>query len=298
MTAAALLALVPLAPAVAQVVVTVSGDTAYAQIALTGPLGQPYDADVTIQFDTPQHLTPGNLNLTAQVISPLDPVLVSRLPAGTFVDPAFPVLITIEPLNLPWLFKNGFDNLDAGGNLSFINTYQIDVHTADLECQPNTPYRLFKAPLGGAFFDLSADVRRGSVRGRGRGGGFSQFMLIRDPRLEVISVLGINVPVIALAKVTVLETRIIAAALNNVLQLNLLGLLANVQTALLVLDYTTALLNIDQLIDQIHLHAGVDLPNQWRAERDLTNDAGDIEGLAASLRYSILRLQSPGACPL
>lgn len=279
----------------AQVVVTISGDTALATISLPNPPGPPVVADVSIMFDNPTNLTAANLNLTAEIVDPNDAALRARLPLGTFIDPAFPVLITVEPISIPHLFRSSFDGAEGGsGNLVFENAYTFEIHTHHLVYAPGTPYRLFKSPVGGAFSDISSDVLNGSVRGRGRTGGFSQFTIANDPRPELIGLPGLGVPVIALGKLVVLEARIGAAAISDVLRLDLLRLLANVNTALLSLDYATAILNLDLLLAQVHASAGVDMPNVWRAERDLVNDAGDIDGQASSLRYSIIRLQGSG----
>lgn len=286
-----LLGLLSAVPAQAQVTVTINGNVAEVDISLFNGFTT-IDADVTITFEQPQNLTAQNLNFQAQLISPTDPAVVNRLPAGVNIDPAFPVLITIEPLYFAdRIFASGLQSGEGGdGNLRFINSYEMQVHTHELLYTPGTPYRIFKAPLGGTFFDITADVTNGSVRGRGRSGGFSQFMMVRDTRPELVGVLGLGLPVIALLKVVELELRITVAILGNLLRLELVGLLANVQAALLILDYATALVQVDQLILRIDQEAGTGIQNEWRAQRDLVNDAGDLDGLARSLRYSIIRL--------
>lgn len=275
----------------AQVTVTINGNVANVDIALFNGFTT-IDADVSISFVQPLNLTAQNLNFQAQLVSPTDPAIVNRLPAGVNIDPAFPVLITIEPRYFAdRIFASGMQTFEGGdGNLSFLNSYEMQVHTHELTYVPGTPYRIFKAPLGGAFFDITADVSNGSVRGRGRSGGFSQFLMVKDTRPELVGLLGLGLPVIALLKVVDLELRLVGAILNNLLRLELAGLLTNVQAALLLLDYTTALIQVDQLILRVDQEAGTGMQNEWRSQRDLVNDAGDIDGLARSLRYSILRL--------
>ncbi|GMV28584.1 MAG: hypothetical protein AMXMBFR59_07090 [Rhodanobacteraceae bacterium] len=274
------------AAALAQVVVTVSGNVAHADISLVSGL-QTYDGEVTITFDSPANLTPQALNLTAEIVNPTDPAIVARLPAGTAVDPAFPVLITVEPTSFERIFASGLEPGETGdGNLRFVNAYDIEIHTHELVFVPGTPYRVFKAPLAGAFFDITADVTNGSVRGRGRSGGFSQFLLVNDTRPETV----LGLPVIALGKLVDLELRLVAAILGNVLRLELAGLLTNVQLALLSLNYAAAIVQIDLFILRVNQEAGAGIPNVWRAQRDLVNDAGDLDGLARSLRYSLERL--------
>lgn len=269
-------------PVHAQVVVEVVGDVAHATISLAGSGGQVYSAEVTIEFDAPLNLAPESLNLTAELVDPADPALAQRLPAGLVVDPAFPVMVTVEPPVVTWLFRSGFEGgASPNGSLSFRNAYRIEVHTEHLEYTPGSPYRLLKAPLGGAFADMTESVLQGSTRARGRGGAFSQFVVAADSRLPLLT---------ALDKLLALDTRLLAAVLADPLRLDLVALLAQVHAAVLVpiIGCTNALLPLDAFLEEIAAHAGLDIANLWRAERDLANDAGDLESLARTLRFSLL----------
>jgi hypothetical protein len=280
-TTAALLALLPAAfPAQAQVVVEVVGDTAYADITLADATGT-YQADVTIAFDTPANLTPASLGLDAVLVDPSDPALAARLPAGLAIDPDFPLLLTVEPPDLPWVFSSGFEGNALAGALLFHNTYLIEIHTHDLVYTPRSPYRVLKAPLGGPFADVTEDVRSGSTRARGRGGAFSQFVVARDTRLPWA---------VALEKVVALDLRLLSAVLTDTLRLDLLALLADVQVALLVplVGCNNALAPLDDFIGEVQANAGINIANTWRAGHDLVNDAGELESLAATLRFSLL----------
>jgi len=282
-------------PAHADVSVSVIGNQAFAQIALPASSGI-IDADVTITFDSPANLSPASLNLTAQVIHPHDPVLRARLPACVpldcvAIDPAFPLLITVEPPAVPWLFHSGFEaDGESSGLLAFLNTYEIEIHTPDLDCAasaagehcPATQYRLFKAPVDGPFADYTQDVLKGSVRARGRGGSFSQFLIVADQRVALS---------VELEKSVLLQARIIAAMLDGVLSGELLGLLADVQVAVTLNDFGTAIARVDALIQTVAANAGTGIANYWSADRGSVNDAGDIEALAWSLRYTLVRLQ-------
>lgn len=297
------------AAASAQVVVTVTGDTAHATISLTDDNGTTYDADVTIVFDTPQNLTPAALNLTASIIDPadIDPrLLVDQYGASNClqpipivgevycptIDPAFPVMVTVEPIVLPWLFASGFDGGDSGdGVFSFINNYQLEIHTHDLAYTDRSPYRVFKAPIGGNFHDVTYETAPGSMRARGRGGAFSQFVIANDPR----SNLGLlSAQLVSIQKIGELDTRILAAILSDGLRLDLLDLLAEVN-ALLLVDLTGALAALDSLIDLIDLDAGNGIANVWRADHTLVNDAGEMQELAETLRFSMLLQQGAAA---
>ena len=280
----------------AQVVVTVDGDTAHATISLTDNNGVTYDADVTITFDTPLNLTPQSLNLTAELVDPASSALQDRLPPppsclvpplvcspGVQVDPRFPVMITVEPVDFSWLFASGFDGGDGSGDLQFLNTYDFEVHTHDLLYTDESPYRLYKAPIGDDFHDVTNDVTEGSVRVRGRGGAFSQFLVVEDTRA------GLTV---AVDKIVALHLRILAAAIDDGLRLDLLALLAEVD-ALLLIDLTGALDALDQLIELLLENAGINIDNVWSAHHDVVNDAGEMLELAYTLRFSLLHPGSP-----
>jgi hypothetical protein len=296
---AGMLCLALASAASAQVLVTVDGDTAHADISLTDASGHTYAAEVIIQFDTPHNLTPEALNLTAEIVDPAA-INATRMPQGDScllvlcpcpdpvdnvcppptVAPDFPVMVTIEPISLPWLFYSGFDGGDAGnGELSFQNTYQVEIHTHDLEYSDDTLYRLFKAPVDGDFEDVTTEVAMGSFRARGRGGAFSQFLIAIDPR---------DANNVANIKLGALTTRILAAALADGLRLDLLGLVAKVE-ALLLVDIVGALNVLDQLIGTIELDAGVSIPNIWDASHTAPNDAGEMDSLAQSARFSMTR---------
>jgi hypothetical protein len=298
------------AAASAQVVVTVDGDTAHAAVSLTDNNGTTYDADVTIVFDSPENLTPAALNLTATIIDPgqINPRLAldqydksncytQLLPPATFcptIDPAFPVMITVEPIVLPWLFTSGFDGGDSGdGVFSFLNSYQLEIHTHSLAYTDRSPYRVFKAPIGGNFHDITTDTAPGSMRARGRGGAFSQFVIANDPRSNqgLLGALAVST-----AKVLELDTRILASILSDGLRLDLIDLLVQVN-ALLLIDLTGALSALDSLIDLLDLNAGTDIANVWRADHTAVNDAGEMQELAQTLRFSMLLQQGAAAHP-
>lgn len=283
--------------ALAQVAVTTLGNEAHALIAL--PEGNPtVFADVTITFDSPVNLSAAALNLTAELVDPNDAALTARLPSCLLVtcvaiSPDFPLLVTVEPPADGSLFRTGFEPDESNsGLLGFSNTYEIEIHTANLDCSaagiglpcPTTDYRLFKAPLAGNFVDYTSEVIKGSVRARGRDGAFSQFLIVADTRSSLT---------VELDKELRLQARILAAALDSTLSGDLLGLLAQVQVAVLVtLDYAAAIAALDDLIALVEANAGSAIPNVWSADHTRVDDAGEIEGLARTLRYTLVRLQN------
>jgi hypothetical protein len=278
-------------PALAGVTVTTSGNQALANISLSNGTTT-YTADVTITFDNVINLSAVDLNLSAQLVNPTDPAITSRLPgclpipACVSVDPAFPVLITVEPLTVPWLFASGFEgpSITPEGNLGFLNTYDFEVHTGNLVYVNGTSYRLFKAPLSGVFADISTAVTSGSVRARGSGGTFSQFMVVSDQRHSAL--------VATLVKSPALRARILIATLTTLVSGDLLTLLDSVDAALLLSDYTTALTDVNAMISELQAHAGVDIANAWSSDHTLVNDAGELLSLANTLAYTLGRLQA------
>ncbi|MGI8560077.1 MAG: DUF6689 family protein, partial [Luteimonas sp.] len=122
-------------------------------------------ADLTLTFDDASGLSASSLGVSAELVNLSDPAILSRLadPQLLQIDPAFPLLITVEP--------------PASGGLSFLRTVRVEVHTHALAYSVGSFYRLFKAPVGGSFRDISDEIAPGSVRARGTTSGFSQFLV-------------------------------------------------------------------------------------------------------------------------
>jgi hypothetical protein len=294
MVGAAGLALATAAPA--QVVVTVDGNTAHADISLTSDTGETYEAEATIVFDTPINLSPESLHITAEIVDPaaINPRLPpadSQLlcPGGDVsIDAAFPVMITVEPPEIPWLFETGFDGGSASGGLEFQNVYSFELHTHDLFYEPHSRYRLFKAPIGENFIDITNAVEAGSVRARGRHGAFSQFVIAKDLRglhglLPIVN--GVLCGVYS-EKTNALVGYVLGAILGDVLRLDLLRILAKI-VALIPIDVLGALGAVEELIATIDENAGTEIPNVWRASHDVTNSAGEMKGIAEALHFDL-----------
>lgn len=268
-----LVALLLAAPvsALASVQVQVNGNTATAAIELPGNL----DADLTLSFDSASNLSASSLGIQAQVVSPLDNSILSRLPGinVTSITSAFPVLITIEP--------------PAGGNLQFTNTYRIELHTHALQYAPGIRVRLFKAPIGGNFHDITESVEPGSIRARGRGGAFSQFLFVLDTRAT---------SQIAQAKLDALNDIIDTGAtlLPPTTLAQLRGATNRIQQAIQGNDTTQALDSLDALQAQALSLAGTALPNLWIAGGSVDNVAGRMLSEIATLRFSLQYLRDYG----
>jgi hypothetical protein len=250
------------AQAWAQVVVTVSGNQAVAQIDLLG-----IGADFSLTFDQPQNLSVSSLGLKANLVDPLDPALRARLPDSRLGVPlALPLMISVEP--------------PADGGLAFSNVVQVELHTHRLPYSASSPLRLYTAHQGGKFYDITDDIRSGSVRVRGRTGDFSDFLILVDP-----------IPLTESAddKYAFLEASVLAvpdAAVRGQLQSDL----AASRSAFAAGNYATARTALDTFEARVRSNAGTAVPNRWRAARDLDNVAGDLLTEAGSLRYTLVRL--------
>jgi hypothetical protein len=265
-TLALLLAAAPLAAAQSlPVQVSVSGNTA---TVVVGNAALPL-ADVTLAFDSPHGLSAANLGVAAQLVSISDPGLLARLP-GTLasLDPSFPLLLTVEP---------------PAGGLSFDRLVHVEIHTHALAYTYGTSYRLFKAPLGGAFRDITNEVSQGSVRARGTSGGFSQFLILADVRRtgDVVS-----------EKLQRLRTRIASLAPAEAAPLE--AYRAAAAQAVADRRYDDALASLDALAARTDARAGTAIADTWTAGGGAVNDAGEILAGVDTARFSIAYLRNFG----
>lgn len=254
-------------PAAGQGLLTVSGNSITITIAKPGGLG----ASVTLSFEDVTGLNLLNLGLSAQVVNPNDPALLARLPAGDSV--ALPLLLRIEP--------------PVAGGLSFRGVASLEIHTENLLYTPGSPLRLFTAPLGGPFEDFTVAMGAGSYRARGTTGGFSEFLIVSESR---------PVDQVITTKFDRLEEELdeYAAAMPAALYEDLSARLAAARA-----DYAggatlQAIQKIDGFITVVQQHSGTEIPNVWRAARDVENVAGYLRAGAMTLRFSLSRKSELG----
>lgn len=246
--------------------VTISGNTVHAGINLPGIVG----TELVLVFENAQNLTASNLGICAHLLSPLDLLAVeSRLPDGGLtglLQLPLPLMISVDP--------------PSSGSLSFTNTYRAEIHTDLLGYTIDSPYRLYKSPHGGTFYDITNEVAQGSVRTRGSTGGFSDFIVVLDlvPSADH-----------AADKYDYLAARIQNAAIGPRLRMQLASDLALSRTAFNGGDISGALSWLYTFESLVRANAGTGIPNVWRAQRDRDNIAGDLIGYADSLRFSIQR---------
>lgn len=247
--------------------VTTAGNFATVEV---GPVGEPL-AEVNITFDDAAGLSADSLGVSARLVSLTDPLLLARLPdpMHTQLDPALPLMITIEP--------------PAAGGLAFNRTARVEVHTHALAYTVGSSYRLIKAPLNGGFRDITDEIAPGSVRARGTTGGFSQFLVVADVRPSSTVIAG---------KIEWLRARI--AALPATERPSFDAQLDAAEAAVASGAYADAIAAVDSLRAHAAARAGTGLTQQWRATRDADNQAGNLMAGAATLRFSIGYLRDFG----
>lgn len=250
-------------PAVAQgiVDVVVEGNELRAGISLPGGIG----ADLTIGFEQVVGLTPESVGLSATLANLLDPDLLARLGQGSLLA-AFPVLLRIEP--------------PANGGLSFRGVTSISLHTHNLDYLPGTPLRIFAAPLGGRFEDITESVGKGSYRCRGRKGSFSEFLILADlrpARMAVAEKLG--------RLDRILDEN--ADAIDGAVLDDLTSLAAEIRSAWAAGQSQQAIAKTNAFLEVVKGNSGPAIPDVWRSSRDAVNVAGLLRAAGETLRFSL-----------
>jgi Family of unknown function (DUF6689) len=246
-------------PAAGQGIATITGNSISITISQPGGL----TADLTLSFEDVTGLSLLNIGLSAQLINPNDPALVARLPGGSI---AFPVLLRIEP--------------PVAGGLSFRGITNLDLHTENLQYTAGCPLRLFSAPLGGPFEDITVAMGAGSYRVRGTEGGFSEFLIVSDSR---------PVDQVIATKFDRLEEELdeYAAAMPAALYEDLAARLAAARGDFAGGATLAAIQKIDGFLSVVQQHSGTEIPNVWRSARDVENVAGYLRAGAMTLRFSL-----------
>jgi hypothetical protein len=133
-------------------------------------------ADLTVTFENVVGLNPGALALSATLVNPGDALLLSRLPSGVSIPSGLPIVVRIDPT--------------ASSALAFEGVYKLSLYTHNLTLGANSPLRLYRAPTGGGFQDMTGSLQAGSVRAGGSGPGFSEFLIAADTRLVDSVIVG------------------------------------------------------------------------------------------------------------
>jgi hypothetical protein len=268
----AALAALPLAaaPAHAQssIPLTISGNEATGVIALPGGIG----AELSIRFEQVVGLNPSALDVSARLISPLDVPFLSRLGGGGIALPvAFPVALSIEP--------------SPGSALTFAGTVSVSLHTHNLHLLPAVPMGIHSAPGGGPFRDITATEGVGSYRAGGTGGGFSEFVIVVDPR---------PIDGVIASKFGALEALLAAhaASIPPAVHEDLVGKVAQAKAMDLAGQTVAAIGVLTAFSNKVKAHSGEEIPDVWRAHDPAVNVAGLLRSGADTLKFSLTRKSS------
>lgn len=247
--------------------VAVEGETATVRVGdATAPL-----LDLRLDFDDASGLSPASLGVGAETVSTTAATLLARLPSPQVSVPSsLPVMLTVEPPTL--------------GGLAFDRRVHVEVHTHLLVYTAGSRYRLFKAPLGGAFRDVTAAVEPGSVRTRGTTGGFSQFVVALDLRPtdavvdEKLEWLRDRVDLLPPAEAIPLHDRLDA-----------------IELAVASGDWPVASAKIASFRARVAARAGNQIPARWSADGSTVNHAGELLSGLDTLEFSISFLRDFGS---
>ena len=245
------------------VVPTISGNELTARI----DLGNGVTADLSITFEKVIGLNPSALALTATLLNPKDIAFAGRLPDPTVSLPAaFPVVVRIDPT--------------ASSALSFEGVYTLALHTNNLTLAANSPLRLYRAPSGGAFQDMTGFLQAGSVRAGGSGPGFSEFAIVADAR-PIDTVIG--------GKFDALQSQLSAnaQAIDPAVAADLQQRLSQARSAYQAKSLAAAIDGITAFGDQVKAQSGTAIPNVCRANGGPVNVAGLLRSSAETLKFSL-----------
>jgi hypothetical protein len=239
----------------------VEGDSLRAEIDVGG-----FSASLVVRFENVVGLDASNLGLSARILDPLAADLASKLGAGVSLAGAFPLAVRIEP--------------PASGGLSFSGVVSIELYTHDLQYTVGSPLRLYSAPVGGAFTDITTSLASGSVRSGGSKPDFSEFIIVADVR-PLATVIGSKY-----AQLSALLARH-APSMSSELAAELQNLKNASEQFWRAGGTVTAITYIEAFAEKVKAHSGSDIPDVWRSSRDVTNVAGALRSTAATLRFSL-----------
>lgn len=224
--------------------------------------------ELSIEFEKAVGLSLDSLGLSAELVDPLDPALVSRLSDSLNISltGGLPILVRIQP--------------PVDGGLSFEGIANIELYTHDLQYTAGTPLRLFSSPDGGIFRDITAQMSSGSYRVRGSKGNFSEFLIVADLRTiaSVIDGKFGRLSDLLYAYASKIESTLFSSLESDV---------AAAQAAWNNGDLVTAIAKVEEFASRVRAADGGAISRVWRSSRDLDNVAGELRAAASTLRFSL-----------
>ena len=230
-------------------------------------------AKLTVTFENVVGLSAESLNISATAIDPLDTGLLARLGSSVGNIPAaFPMLVQIEP--------------DPARGLSFSGTVTVSLYTHDLEFLAASPLRLYSAPLGGSFKDVTSNHGAGSYRSDGTKGNFSEFIIVAETRTPMQA---------SADKLADLRAMLngYSANIDADIYNELSGLLSAAESAFAANSLVAAVTYAETFADTVEDH-GSAIPNVWGASHSLENIGGRLRAAAATLRFSLTLAMNNG----
>jgi hypothetical protein len=222
-----------------------------------------------VGFDNVSGLTASTLGVSVNPVSLLDTTLRSRLPSGVSIPLGIPILVHIEPSPTGGLLFNG------------ITTVQFQA--LSLLFPSNSP-RMYAASNGGKFTDMTTGIQSvnldTSYRVIGTRGGFSEFLIVSDPR---------PVDTVVAEKLDSLD-QILAdnsSAISATVAADLASELAAARAHVAAGNPAAAVTDLNALLATVAAHSGTDIPDVWRATRDLTDVAGLLTAGAQTLQFEL-----------
>lgn len=260
--------------AYAQVTTIIEGNRATSQIVVEDASQVQFEATLVLEFDDVDNLTVECLGITADALDASEIAAVRARfpnPATQQIDPLFPVRVTVEP--------------PVPCGLTFRNDVLVDLVTDELTFVPGSPYRLFKAPVGGDFVDLTADVLPGSVRTRGRTGAFSEFVIALDGNPDPFAS--------ADGLLDELESHIEAPGVTLTAQQALEIDFGQAFAAFRAGDYTAASARLAAMETRVRSLAGNGIPNEWAAGQVFAGEAGEMISFIRSAIFHLGQIPAP-----
>ena len=240
-----------------------SGGVLSLPFSLLGGLG----GLLTVSFDGVIGLNVPALGVSVSLATPLDAALVARLPSGVSIPLTYPVLVHIQP--------------PLAGGLAFNGVTAIQLQTLSFLVPSNSP-RMYAASDGGNFTDITIqNVNTGSsYRVIGTRGGFSEFLIVSDPRpVNTVITEKLN----SLSQILTDNS----GAISGTVASDLAAQLATARADSDAGNPAAAVTDLDTFIATVAAHSGTDIPDVWRATRDLTDVAGLLTAGAQTLEFSL-----------
>lgn len=169
---------------------------------------------------------------------------------------------------------------DPTKGLTFSGVVNVELYTHDLEFVAASPLRLYSAPLGGSFQDVTTSHGAGSYRSGGTKGNFSEFIIVIDAQTPLAA---------AGAKLANLRTLLdgYAGSLDADVYNELSGLLAAAESAYAAGQLVATVTYVENFSDAVAGYGNA-IPNVWSASSSLENVAGKLRAAAGTLRFSLV----------